>query len=154
MSNVPTFEPSEEIKLYIPSKRDEVILTRDWTFIAYRRLASNLFHALGLTVKQQNRHTYKGYDGSEKSYVRVENVLVDGTGDKMQITLVAGCILALDSLENDCATMRVTYAPKEQKFINKRLRPRFTVDICEVNNKLFCLPATEPDVNFEESGTK
>lgn len=68
----------------------------------------------------------------------------------MEITLKAGCILALDSLKNGYATMRLTFAPKEQGLVNKRLRPRFTVDISEVNNKLFFLPATEPDVDIEE----
>jgi len=150
VSLLPPFKPEDEVKLYIPSKRDEILLTRDWTFTAHKYWASGLFHALGFTKKVITKHTYRSGNNTmtgqpeEISYTRKENVLSEEAGDKMEVTLLAGCILALDNFDGDRATMRCTFAPKAQGFVKKSLRPKFMVEVRQMNNKIFFLPATEP----------
>lgn len=159
VSLLPPFKPEDEVKLYIPSKRDEILLTRDWTFTAHKYWASGLFHALGFTKKVITKHTYQSgartLNGQpeEVSYTRKENVLTEEAGDKMQITLLAGCILALDNFDGTHATLRCTFAPKAQGFVKRSLRPRFMVEVRQMNNKIFFLPATEPkdlEINDDE----
>lgn len=139
--NVPPFLPEQELKIYIPSKGDEVLLTRDFTFVGSRYGCRGLYNAMGLIHKEVVTKTY----GHNQTYTHKVDVLNEGVAEKVQFTLVAGCILALDRLEGYSAKMRVTFAPKEQGFVKKRLRPIFEIPISEVNNRLFCLPAEEPD---------